>query len=492
MSKPVVHINNLTLEIAGKTLFDNLNWSIKKGENWLLYGPSGIGKTLLMKLIHEHHKQGDTISINFSESLPYKKQVLYVANWYEFTNSDGDRNFYYQQRYDSSYYSDTPSLSADLRYFAQKHDLELQNAKDLAKQLDLLKLWDSRLIELSSGEQKKLQLLKAFWLKPQLLVLDQPYNGLDVDSREKINALINRYIDQGVQFILVQNGFPSPQKVNNYASIENGQLIVKQEIEPYQARVNQQPTRALPEFLMQEPENTPQVMVRINEASIRYGEKLVLDRVSWEVKAHERWLLQGANGSGKSTLLSLLNADHPQAYKHDIVLFDQQRGSGESIWDIKRKIGMVSPELHWYFKVDQPVSYVVASGLFDSIGLYQDLPYSGRLKVQQVMEFFDLMRDKDRLLSELPLGRQRIALLARTVIKNPLLLILDEPCQGLDQEQTDQFNDFVDRLAPYKKTIIYVGHQESKLPKSCTHKLVLEGGKVKINEEIKTLQHITI
>ena len=193
-------------------------------------------------------------------------------------------------------------------------------------------------------------------------------------------------------------------------------------------------------------------------------------------------MLQGPNGSGKSTLLSLLNGDHPQAYANDIALFGKKRGSGESIWDIKQKIGIISPELHWYFDKNATVWHAIASGFYDSIGWFLQVKYEEKKQIEQLLDFFDLLEDKDKLLHTLPLGKQRLALLARTIIKNPQLLILDEPCQGLDRSQTAHFNAVLDELSSYGKTLIYVGHYESHLPSCLYNCLVLVKGEVVILE----------
>src|SRR5688572_13384763 len=111
----------------------------------------------------------------------------------------------------------------------------------------------------------------------------------------------------------------------------------------------------------------------MKKVSVQYGDKIILDEVNWKVMKGERWLLSGPNGAGKSTLLSLITADNPKAYANSIFLFGKKRGSGESIWDIKKKIGFISPELHLFFDQGTSCFDVIASGLFDTIGLFRQL-----------------------------------------------------------------------------------------------------------------------
>jgi molybdate transport system ATP-binding protein len=189
-------------------------------------------------------------------------------------------------------------------------------------------------------------------------------------------------------------------------------------------------------------------------------------------------------------LLSLINGDHPQAYANNIYLFGNKRGTGESIWDIKKHIGLISPEFHWYFDSSATVWESIASGLNDTVGLFTTLVDGKKVIVDELVKYFDLEEVKDELLNLLPLGKQRLALLARTIIKNPELLVLDEPCQGLDRQQTKHFNELVDELCSNGMTLIYVAHTEAQLPQSITHRIVLQQGEVLNIKDYKTQKEL--
>jgi molybdate transport system ATP-binding protein len=213
--------------------------------------------------------------------------------------------------------------------------------------------------------------------------------------------------------------------------------------------------------------------------SVVYNGRKVLDGINWEVKKGECWSVSGHNGSGKSTLLSLVNGDNPQAFANEIYLFDRKKGSGESIWDIKHKIGYVSPELHHYFEQGISCFNVVASGLFDTIGLFRQISASQRKTVEGWMELLKIQSFSQRLFSRLSNGEQRRVLLARALVKNPPLLILDEPCQGLDDTVSAGFISLInDICVQLQKTMIYVTHYESEIPPCITHSLKLEQGKI--------------
>lgn len=483
MSEPLVHIHNLNLQYQYKLVLRDLNWTINRGENWLLGGISGSGKTSLAKVISSLQNAAGEVTFNFDANGSLPAKVLFVESWYQFKNVEGVANFYYQQRYTSLQAKETLTVNAELISYGKENSLEFSKAERLLTELNFSTLKNSQLLELSSGEHKKLQLIKALWLKPQLLIIDQPYTGLDKASRRTLNGLLDEVFKEGVQLILICNDAELPASINHFAEIREGQLVEVESREIISA-APERASRELPEFLRQSPVYSSDNIVKMIDVSISYGEKQVLKNINWEVKAGEKWLLQGPNGSGKSTLLSLVNGDHPQSYANNFYLFGNKRGSGESIWDIKQHTGIISPEFHWYFDASSTVWQSVASGLFDSVGLFRQLPFSQKAKVDELIEFFDLKENKDDLLSSLPLGKQRLVLLARTIIKNPELLILDEPCQGLDQQQTQCFNQLVDELCSNGMTLIYVGHFESALPGCLEKRIVLENGEVKAIESI--------
>jgi molybdate transport system ATP-binding protein len=217
--------------------------------------------------------------------------------------------------------------------------------------------------------------------------------------------------------------------------------------------------------------------VKMTKVNIRYDRQILHD-VTWQVRNGERWSLSGANGSGKSTLLSLVNADNPQAYANDIYLFDRKRGTGESIWDIKKKTGFVSPELHLYFEMGTSCFNVVASGLFDTIGLFRQINEQQASLVIKWMELLKIERLQNKFLHQLSNSEQRLVLLARALVKNPPLLILDEPCQGLDNDQVTLFKQIINVIClAGNKTLVYVSHYEHEVPECVTNFIRLENGR---------------
>lgn len=482
----LVVIQNLNLKYQHKSVLVDLNWTINHGENWALGGISGSGKTSLAKIIAGQQSAFGEVKIDFNSDSQLPAEVLYVESWYQFKNKEGVANFYYQQRYTSQQAKDVLTVHTELTNYGKEKGLHFHQVETILEALNFSTFASSQLIELSSGEHKKLQLVKALWLKPQLLIIDQPYTGLDAASRQNLNILLDEVAADGVQLILICNDVELPTYINRFAEIKDGKLLTVSSFE--QSSDTENDLKEVPKFLKESPVYSSNHIAKMVNVNISYGDKQVLKNINWEVKAGEKWLLQGHNGSGKSTLLSLINGDHPQSYANELYLFGNKRGSGESIWDIKQHIGLISPEFHWYFDASATVWQSIASGFYDTVGLFQQLPYSKSQQVDELIEFFGLTENKNELLNHLPLGKQRLVLLARTIIKNPELLILDEPCQGLDQQQTQYFNQLVDELCANGMTVIYVGHFEAQLPKSLTHKLVLSQGEVIENTKAYTIQ----
>ena len=221
--------------------------------------------------------------------------------------------------------------------------------------------------------------------------------------------------------------------------------------------------------------NTTDEVVRMTNVSIRYGSRTILENLNWTVHNGEKWALSGQNGAGKSTLLSLVCADNPQSYACDIVLFDQQRGHGESIWDIKKHIGYVSPEMHRAYNRDMPAVRIVASGLKDSVGLYVKPTEEDYVICRQWMRIFGIEDLADRTFLKLSSGEQRMVLLARAFVKDPELLILDEPLHGLDAERGELVKDIINTFCQRNnKTLIMVTHYKENLPPCITNSIFLQ------------------
>ncbi|RZL52584.1 MAG: ATP-binding cassette domain-containing protein [Pedobacter sp.] len=205
MKESFVSIQNLNLKHQQKTVLRDLNWAIHTGEQYILFGESGSGKTSLARIIAGLQSAVGDVKINFNTESDLPAEVLFVESWYQFKNLEGVANFYYQQRYTSQQAKDTLTVHAELVSYGKEKGLHFDKVEPILEALNFSSFASSQLIELSSGEHKKLQLVKALWLKPQLLIIDQPYTGLDTASRKNLNILLDEITEAGVQLILISN-----------------------------------------------------------------------------------------------------------------------------------------------------------------------------------------------------------------------------------------------------------------------------------------------
>ena len=221
----------------------------------------------------------------------------------------------------------------------------------------------------------------------------------------------------------------------------------------------------------------PEILVSMKNVTVTYENTTALHNVNWTVKAGENWVVLGPNGCGKTTLLNLITGDNPQAYANEIYLFGKRRGTGESIWDIKRRTGMISSELQIRYRKPITSFEVVLSGFFDSVGLYHDYTATQKEFAEQWMEVLGIADKSDRIFNQLSYGEQRMVLLARSMVKIPLILILDEPCLGLDRTNRQRILDAVDVVGRHSETnIVYVTHYPGEIPACMTHMLQFEEG----------------
>jgi molybdate transport system ATP-binding protein len=296
-------------------------------------------------------------------------------------------------------------------------------------------LWDRAYRLLSTGESRKLLLLRALLDRPALLVLDEPFDGLDVAARgELADALVRIAASLPV---LVAGSFRAArmpfalEAITSVTVVERGRLtfrgtpgawLAKQEPD---ARAHRAPPVELGTFY--EPIDLSIPLVELKRGRVQYGDVVVFDALDLTILAGQHTLIHGPNGSGKSTLLEMITGDHPQAYCNDLSLFGRRRGTGETVWDIKKNVGLVSSRLHRDYRVGSSIEDVVISGLFDSIGVYQQREPSHIARARTWLEWLELRVPPSAAFRELSFGEQRLVLIARAAIKVPPLVVMDEP-----------------------------------------------------------------
>ncbi len=451
--------------------------TINRGEQIAIVGGNGSGKSILVGILTGAHPliEGDGVRYGFGEGRVSDK-IRYIA-FRDSTAASGatDSGYFYQQRWNSTTLEESPRVREELPESPDERILGALGVGDLL---------DKRLVLLSSGEMRKFQITKALLSAPQLLIMDNPFIGLDVASRAMLNRLMEDMTQKmGLQIIVVLSREDDiPPFMTHIVEMEGRRVVAKRSMAEYMSTRPTPPSSVLPTSIRERIEQLPtgdiptsEMVAELNGVTIKYGDRTILSTLDWQVRRGERWALSGENGAGKSTLLSLICADNPQAYACDISLFGRQRGSGESIWDIKRNIGYVSPEMHRSYNLAVPSIEIVASGLHDTIGLNRRMQEEHVGVSRMWMEIFGIEGVADRLFTQLSSGEQRLVLLARAFVKDPALLILDEPLHGLDTLNRRRVVEIIEAVSRRAgKSLIVVTHYPEELPSTITHRLYLK------------------
>lgn len=481
-----IRLENAVPRLPEARLAHSVSLDIQDNEQIAIMGENAAGKSLLVDMLTGKYPLLEgTLQYDFAPS-PWSevyRNIKYIT--FRDTYGSNDTNYYYQQRWNSTETDDFPTAGELLGSYEHS---EMQ--RQLFDMFQIDGMLGKRILMLSSGELRKFQLVKMLLQRPRVLIMDNPFIGLDAATRQLLDGLLRQLtLMGGLQIILVLSMLDSvPDYITHVIPVSGlsvGAKISRDEYLNRFAEADRQRTKAdkavykeLTDRILALPYTgtnfTGDEVVRLNKVSIRYGEHTILRDLNWTVHRGERWSLSGENGSGKSTLLSLVCADNPQSYACDISLFGRQRGTGESIWEIKKHIGYVSPEMHRAYLKNLPAIDIVASGLHDSIGLYVRPRPEQRGICQWWMEMFGIGTLADHPFLRLSSGEQRLVLLARAFVKDPELLILDEPLHGLDTYNRRRTKAIIEAFCHRRdKTVIMVTHYANELPPSIDRHLTL-------------------
>ncbi|MEB2777206.1 ATP-binding cassette domain-containing protein [Algoriphagus sp. D3-2-R+10] len=475
----------------GKQVFKSLDFKWEKRQHWAIIGNSGAEMTAFIEairgnavvrtgeIVRPFAKQYTEEKTKSGEINSFRDLIAYVSQRYEIRNKSNQQNFYFQQRFNSSESEDTATVGEYLLEVKAKVDgpWTLEKVSEL---LHLEHLLDKSLLLLSNGETRRLALAVGLMRQPSIYLMDQPMTGLDVKSREEFGEILKAIISEGVHVLLTTSANEIPTGITHIARLSNKGVGDTWLAEDFHLTGKHEQKLSfdwglLDSLLSKRPNENAEV-IRLQNLSINYGEKQILKNLNWEVKSGERWLLKGANGTGKSTLISLLIGENPQAYSKNFWLFGRKRGTGESIWDVKRPTGFVAPELSRFFPTNQTCRKVILSGLFDTMGLFRKVNEEHESLAESWMKLFQLEAFENIPINRLSLENQRWTLLARALIKQPKLLILDEASQGMDEFQRRLFKDTVQQICERSTiTLIYVSHYVEDVPETVGKVMELGG-----------------
>ncbi|MGF1770350.1 molybdate ABC transporter ATP-binding protein ModF [Enterovibrio makurazakiensis] len=356
-------------------------------------------------------------------------------------------------------------------------DLIHENSQDesltrtLIEDLDLTHLADSGFRVLSTGETRRVMLARSLATQPDFVVLDNPFSGLDVAHR----ASLARYLatlSQTVQMIVTfAREEDMPEWVDHIALFNHGKLDGLMDRNAWNSHPviaqlkaqSQEQSEHMMALIRRHQHSTPfeNPIFELKDGHVEYTTKTIFSDVSWRIDKGQHWHVKGPNGCGKSTLLGMIFGDHPQCYSNDIHIFGKQRGSGETIWEIKKHIGMVSSALHLQYRVNCSALEVILSGFYDSIGLYNQPTIKERELAKEWLAILHMSQYIKTPFRKLEYGQQRLLLIARAIVKQPTLLILDEPYQGLDYLGRRLMKNTLELIAKENLSqLLYVSHYQ--------------------------------
>jgi|TARA_B110000967_G_scaffold47432_1_gene47983 molybdate transport system ATP-binding protein len=469
----MIELHDLSVEFDEGFQLKHINWQIEQHQHWLITGANGAGKSALAAVLAGY---GDLLA-GSSSGLPGR------VGWVSFEAQA--ELIQAELKKDDADILDVISLGTPVSEIIFTDDIDPLIAQELIHKFELSYLLKRAFRKLSTGESRKVMLIRALSCHPDLLILDEPFDGLDSAT----HALLQDHLKQVVQHtpvVMVLNRFDEiPDFISHIAYMEQGQLHHQVQREDRQAYADLYQLLHLKTTDLQVPAtdtdktipalDPQQPLVKLSNICIKHTDMVLIKDLNWCIQPNQHWQLSGPNGSGKTALLSLITGDHPQCYSNDILVFGYQRGHGESIWQIKQYIGYVSTALQWEYRVGTSLRNVIISGFYDSIGLYSKSSERQKIIADQWLALLGMHTRGDQPFNKLSYGDQRLLLIARAMVKHPPLLILDEPCLGLDDINRQLVLALIEKICAAQETaVIYVNHHAQDRINGIDNYLALE------------------
>lgn len=457
-----IHFRQLAAKRNTTHLFID-DWKINTQQSWGIFSADGdIGSLLGDLICDEMSPDSGEIELN----------GLSVA---QVSLSEQQRLLERELEKDDTDFLDRIDQGSTVYSLILEQSQDTNLTEQLINDLDLSHLRDSGFRVLSTGETRRVMLARALATQPDLVLLDNPFTGLDIAHR----AALARYLhslSQNVQLLITfSRESDMPEWINSIALFSAGKLDSTMDKSSWDNHPiigqiksqSEQQSEEMMSLIRQHQHSTPfnNPIFELKNGAVEYTDKKIFTGLNWRIDKGQHWQVKGPNGCGKSTLLGLIFGDHPQCYSNDIDIFGKKRGTGETIWEIKQHIGMVSSALHLQYRVNCSALEVILSGFYDSIGLYNQPTRKEMDIANEWLDILHMSQYKKTSFKQLEYGQQRLLLIARAIVKQPTLLILDEPYQGLDFLGRRLVKNTLELIARENLSqLLYVSHyQEDRL-----------------------------
>lgn len=460
-------------------IIKNFSWDMPDKTAWLVTGSNGSGKSVLVSALAGRLDVVPSENGRYANACENSVALVSFETAAELIEAEirNDDSDFVEGGVDAGRtvreYIAEALAPSDTERFPAGANLESHPAVTLCRIAHIL---DRGIKYLSTGEIRRTLLCRALTSKPSLLILDEPFAGLDTASRTALSSFLSNDLTESALIVVMDRAEDAPACVNHVLELSDRAVSFCGTLADYRltrkthAETSMRidiPTIPVSGVTIDPASRTLcDTLIEMNDVTVSWSDHVVLDRLSWTLRAGEHWLIRGPNGSGKTTLLELITGDNPQVFRNDVRLFGRRRGSGETIWELKEKMGIVTYRLHTEYRSlgDVPLRTVLVSGLHDSIGLYEQRGEEERSLADTWLALVGFTGRGDLPFRDLSYGEQRALLIARGAIKQPPLLILDEPCHGLDSVHRERILSLLQRIAELGgSTLLHVTHDETEV-----------------------------
>ena len=501
MADASIELRNVDVALNGTTVLRDVTWSLHRGEHWMIRGTNGSGKSTFLRLLRGEvwpapNRGARIYRLDGSTQMTAIEVRRHIA-----LVSPEIQERYLQQewRMTARDVIHTGFAQTDLLYVEPRSD-QKRRAASLVKKLGITPLLDRDMQTLSTGELRKVLIARAAVGVPKLLLLDEVCDGLDAKFRRALLVMIEVIARQGTQIIYATHRADEALSIitneleftsghitrNCLASVGGGALTAPRMMETPRHGAS---LRRRGEDTAAYRTGTP--LIRIENADVFLDRKKVLHGIDWQLRPGEHWVVLGGNGAGKTTFLKLIASDLYPMFGARVSRFEFT--ADNTIWDLRARIGCVSPLLQTHYREQLNAEQVVASGFFSSVGL-MDKPTAAQLrKVRALLREFGVQHLRSRSTLAMSFGELRKVLTLRALVHDPELLILDEPFDGLDAASKQEFSAALERIAARGTQLLIVTHHLDDLPRCVTHGLFLERGRITVADEwplLRTHPHV--
>ena len=468
-------MKGIAVRLQGRIVLEKVDWIFGKKEHWAILGGNGAGKSTILRVLAQQ--------IPYCEGKLRRHPELQGVTHLGWVHLNQPLGLLAQEKLKDRWeeYSGREQEQQTIRSMFSEHMLAEKQSNDLLRLMQLDSKVDRPIRGLSNGEWRKLLLFQSLIRFPKLLMLDEPFDGLDQNSSKDFKSLLRELVQHSkLSLVLVSHRQDELiPEITDVMGLRNGKMefsgrrsavLTEANLKKlYKSESQASDTGNFKsKIIVSESRNIEDSLVppiKMENVHLYFQGHTVFEDFSWTWPPGEHWQVAGPNGSGKSTLVKLIVGEHLQAYSNRVWIFGKRRGSGENIWDLRKRIGMVTPELQMNYRKKITGRKVVYSGFNDSIGFYGAISEQQKETAEKWLSQFDLFEIAENSFLNMSYGQQRLFLLARAMVKSPEILLLDEPCQGLDPYQRAELINKINLLGKSKTTqILYISHQiEDKL-----------------------------